>query len=200
VLPHPVLRQDLLEVLADLAEPEPDEEIHSPDAPAVEEPPGRLRVLAAEDNKTNQLVFAKMLSGFEIDLIFADDGQDAVEKFRELRPDIVFTDISMPRMDGKEAARHIRAIERELGLQRVPIVAMTAHALDGDAEAILAAGIDHYLTKPIRKSDLVDRMAALVKDHPSRVTHVAPCATERELPVHMGGKGRQQPLAIVHGE
>ncbi len=161
VLPHPVLRQDLLEVLENLQEPAPEVQEVPPEEPADPAAPRRLRLLAAEDNKTNQLVFAKMLSGLDIDLIFADDGQDAVEKFREIVPDIVFTDISMPRMDGKEAARHIRAIEEELGLPRVPIVAMTAHALEGDAEAILAAGIDHYLTKPIRKSDLVARITAL---------------------------------------
>jgi CheY-like chemotaxis protein len=161
VLPHPVLRQHLLEVLEDLAEPDASDTSDAPDETSAAPAPARLRILAAEDNKTNQLVFAKMLSGFDIDLIFADDGQDAVEKFRELHPDIVFTDISMPRMDGKEAARLIRAFEAERGLERVPIVAMTAHALDGDADEILAAGIDYYLTKPIRKSDLVARLVAI---------------------------------------
>jgi hypothetical protein len=158
VLPHPVLRQHLLEVLEDLAQPQAGNAADAPDTPASASRT-RLRLLAAEDNKTNQLVFAKMLSGLDIDLVFADDGQDAVEKFRALRPDVVFTDISMPRMDGKEAARHIRRVEAELGLPPVPIIAMTAHALDGDAEAILANGIDHYLTKPIRKSDLLARLA-----------------------------------------
>ena len=163
ILPHPVLRQHLLEQLENLAQPDEADAPAPPEEPAAAPVAARLRLLAAEDNKTNQLVFAKMLSGLDIDLVFADDGQDAVEKFRELRPDIVFTDISMPRMDGKEAARQIRAMAAEFGLPHVPIVAMTAHALDGDAETILAAGIDHYLTKPIRKSDLLARLAAL--DH-----------------------------------
>ena len=105
-----------------------------------------------------------MLAGLDIDLVFADDGQDAVEKFQALAPDIVFTDISMPRMDGKEAAAEMRRLETELGRSSVPIVAMTAHALDGDADAILAAGIDHYLTKPIRKSELVSHLMAAVAD------------------------------------
>jgi len=164
VLPLPVLRQNLLEVLEHLETPGTvAAEAGGPrDAPFAE--PRRLRLLAAEDNKTNQLVFAKMLAGLDIDLVFADDGQEAVEKFRALRPDIVFTDISMPRMDGKQAATEIRRAETELGLPGIPIIAMTAHALDGDAEAILAAGIDHYLTKPIRKSDLVSRLMAVVTD------------------------------------
>jgi CheY-like chemotaxis protein len=165
ILPHPVLRQHLLEILEDLEQPEANATTDVPDDPGAPPEPRRLRLLAAEDNKTNQLVFAKMLSGFDIDLVFADDGLDAVEKFREIQPDIVFTDISMPRMDGKEAATRIREIEGELGLPRVPIVAMTAHALDGDAEAILATGIDHYLSKPIRKSELVTRLLSVTGDH-----------------------------------
>ena len=162
VLPHPVLRQHLLEVLdgLELNPPEEDGTV-SPGQPS---PPSqrRLRLLAAEDNKTNQLVFAKMLAGLDIDLVFADDGQEAVEKFRSLQPDIVFTDISMPRMDGKQAAAEMRRLEAELRRPNVPIVAMTAHALDGDADAILAAGIDHYLTKPIRKAELVSRLLSAV--------------------------------------
>jgi signal transduction histidine kinase/CheY-like chemotaxis protein len=165
VLPQPVLRQHLLDSLSDL--PSPDQHAGQ-GAPAAAAPAGlglrRLRLLAAEDNKTNQLVFAKMLSGFDIELLFADDGVEAVEKFESFRPDIVFTDISMPRMDGKEAAGRIRDIERRLGLPPTPIVAMTAHALEGDADAILAAGIDHYLTKPIRKADLTARLLEVARE------------------------------------
>jgi signal transduction histidine kinase/CheY-like chemotaxis protein len=164
VLPHPVLRQHLLEVLDGL---EQDRSAGDGSAePGQPQPPERrlLRVLAAEDNKTNQLVFAKMLAGFDIDLVFADDGQEAVEKFRSHKPDIVFTDISMPRMDGKQAAAEMRRLESDLGRANVPIVAMTAHAMDGDADSILAAGIDHYLTKPIRKSELVSRLMSAVTD------------------------------------
>jgi CheY-like chemotaxis protein len=162
ILPHPVLRQHLLDVLGDLERPGASDAAAPPEEIAAPHPPRRLRLLAAEDNKTNQLVFAKMLAGFDIDLVFADDGIDAVEKFRALRPDIVFTDISMPRMDGKQAAAEIRRLEADMGLGHVPIVAMTAHALEGDAETILAAGIDHYLTKPIRKSDLVAQLERAV--------------------------------------
>ena len=160
VLPHPVLRQNLLGALE---APEPPGKTRTSGETAPPDPSGGLRamrLLAAEDNKTNQLVFAKMLGGLDIDILFADDGQDAVEKFGRFRPDIVFTDISMPRMDGKEAATRIRALEAEAGQARVPIIAMTAHALEGDAEAILAAGMDHYMTKPIRKADLVARIEA----------------------------------------
>jgi CheY-like chemotaxis protein len=109
-----------------------------------------MRVLAAEDNRTNQLVFQKMVRDMDIDLVFADNGRIAVELFQSFQPDLIFMDISMPEMDGKEAARTIRALGG--AGTKVPIVALTAHAMDGDAEAILAAGIDRYLTKPLRKT------------------------------------------------
>ncbi|RDC69866.1 response regulator [Rhodovulum sp. 12E13] len=120
-----------------------------------------MRVLAAEDNKTNRFVLAKMLRDLEIELDFAEDGRRAVEKVAERAPDLVLMDISMPRMDGKEAARAIRAAEAEAGAPRVPIVAMTAHALAGDREEILASGIDRYMTKPLKRALIV----AEVLDH-----------------------------------
>ncbi len=144
ILQKPILRSDLYRHLQGLTAPA------VPEAPAVVQVAPvnlrQMRVLAAEDNRTNQLVFQKMVRDMDIDLVFADNGRIAVELFQSFQPDIIFMDISMPEMDGKEAARTIRA----LGSQ-VPIVALTAHAMDGDAEAILAAGIDRYLTKPLRK-------------------------------------------------
>ena len=114
-----------------------------------------MRVLAAEDNKTNRFVLAKMLRKLDIDLQFAEDGVQAVEMFERMAPDLVFMDISMPRMDGRAAARRIREIERDRGGgSAVPIVAMTAHAMTGDKEEILAAGIDHYLTKPLKRAQI----------------------------------------------
>ena len=112
--------------------------------------PRLMRVLAAEDNKTNQLVFSKMVKDANIDLQFANNGLEAVDLFQSFVPDLIFMDISMPKMDGKEAATKIREIEAETG-GHVPIVALTAHAMDGDDKGILASGIDHYLTKPLRK-------------------------------------------------
>ncbi len=119
-------------------------------APAL--PP--LDVLLAEDNRTNQLVFRKMAEalGRDLALRFACDGAEAVGAFEARRPDLVFMDISMPGMDGKEATQRIREIEGEG--PRVPIIAVTAHAMSGDREALLAAGLDDYLTKPLRKAEL----------------------------------------------
>lgn len=114
-----------------------------------------LRVLVAEDNRTNRLVIEKMMKDLNIDLTFAENGQEALDHVQWRQPDIIFTDISMPKMDGKEAARRIRAFETDEGLANCTIVAITAHAMDGDAEEILAAGIDHYLTKPLKKDALL---------------------------------------------
>jgi hypothetical protein len=123
----------------------------------------RLSILAAEDNRTNQLVFRKMLKDRDCRLRIVDNGADLVAAYLETPPDIVLSDISMPGMDGMEATARIRAHEAQAGLPRVPIVAMTAHAVDGDRERILAAGMDDYLTKPLKKADLlarIDRLAA----------------------------------------
>ncbi len=114
-----------------------------------------MRVLAAEDNRTNQLVFRKMVQDTGIDLTFANNGREAVDLFQSLDPDMIFMDISMPEMDGREASRAIRALEVATG-GHIPIVALTAHAMDGDDTDILAAGIDQYMTKPLRKAAIVE--------------------------------------------
>ena len=122
--------------------------------------PRKMRVLAAEDNKTNRLVFSKMVKDADIDLKFATNGAEAVDMFQSFAPDMIFMDISMPKMDGKEATQHIRALEADSG-GHVPIVALTAHAMDGDDQGILASGIDHYLTKPLRKPEIHGKLIAL---------------------------------------
>lgn len=116
-----------------------------------------MRVLAAEDNRTNQLVFRKMVKDLNIELQFANNGQEAVDLYQSFAPDLIFMDISMPKMDGKQATQAIRALE-QAGGGRVQIVALTAHAMDGDSEGILAAGLDDYLTKPLRKALIHERI------------------------------------------
>jgi len=164
VLRKPVARRDLVAALAALAIPDATDLSDDPDAgnrsPSVS--PRAMRVLAAEDNKTNRLVFSKMVQALDIELTFAENGREAVALFGRLAPDIVFMDISMPEMDGKQATRAIRAIEEKTG-GHVPIVAMTAHAMAGDDADILAAGLDHYLSKPLKRAAIVERMAAAVK-------------------------------------
>lgn len=116
-----------------------------------------MRVLAAEDNRTNQLVFSKMVKPLNIVLEFAADGEEAVALYQSFKPDLVFMDISMPRMDGKQATQEIRKIEARTGVH-IPVVAMTAHALPDDDKSILQAGLDHYLTKPLRRAALEEHI------------------------------------------
>lgn len=127
---------------------------------ALDEGPRRMRVLVAEDNKTNRFVFSKLVKGCDIDLVFAEDGLKAVEAFEARRPDLVFMDISMPRMDGKQATRTIREIEQRAGLPRTRIVALTAHAMTGDGAEILGHGLDAHLTKPFPKAAILGEIAA----------------------------------------
>ena len=162
VLQKPILRQDLLRQLQLLsspaAPPSPPVATTTP-APCPVSPTGggrRMRILAAEDNRTNRLVFAKMLDGIEVDLSFAEDGEQAVEAFRTTKPDLLFMDISMPGMDGRSATRAIRQLP---GGAQVPIVALTAHAMAGDQDEILAAGLDHVMTKPLKKPLLLAMIA-----------------------------------------
>lgn len=122
------------------------------------DPARRLRLLAAEDNKTNQLVFKTMLKTLDLDLTLVENGRLLVEAYKDSPPDLIFTDISMPEMDGTSAAEAIRDHEASEGLPPVPIIAMTAHAMAEDKTRILASGIDDYLTKPLKKADLHNRI------------------------------------------
>lgn len=147
----------------------------APSAPAADQADKRkMRVLAAEDNKTNQLVFRKMVKELQIELQFANNGREAIEVFQSFAPDLIFMDISMPEVDGKEATRAIRALEAETG-GHVPIVALTAHAMAGDDKEILSHGLDHYLTKPLKKAAITDR---ILSSQPADCVAVVPALDE----------------------
>lgn len=157
ILQKPLLRSDLYRRLRALSAPAGSESSALPLAVKAAKR-RKMRILAAEDNRTNQMVFRKMVQHLEIDLTFAGNGRETVDLFRSLSPDLIFMDISMPEMDGRDAARAIRALEG--GSSHVPIVALTAHAMEGDADDILASGIDEYLTKPLRKSAIIQTIVS----------------------------------------
>ena len=108
-----------------------------------------LRVLAAEDNPTNQLVLSTIMQIFGVDLTLAADGIEAVDAWREGVFDVILMDIQMPRLDGVAATRRIRAEEATSGRARIPILALSANALTHQVEAYLAAGMDGHVAKPI---------------------------------------------------
>jgi CheY-like chemotaxis protein len=121
-----------------------------------------MTVLVAEDNKTNRFMIKKFLQDLPINLSFAHDGREALEFAVDLPPDIIFMDMSMPEMDGLEATRRIR----DLGGTQPYIVALTANAFASDKAACLEAGMDDFLTKPVRKVDLMGQLAKLSREPP----------------------------------
>ncbi len=117
--------------------------------------PGSVRVLLAEDNKINQLVAGKQLAklGYHsVDIV--GNGFEAVSAWQQGKYGIILMDCQMPEMDGYAAAQKIREQEREKHLPHIPIIAMTANAMQGDRELCLAAGMDDYLSKPVNERDL----------------------------------------------
>jgi CheY-like chemotaxis protein len=115
---------------------------------------GRPTILIAEDNVVNQLVITNMISPNDYQVLIAENGRKAVEMFVEHHPAAIFMDLSMPEMDGFEATRQIRKIEADRGLQRTPIIAATAHVLEEDRDRCRLAGMNDFIPKPIRKSQL----------------------------------------------
>ena len=121
-----------------------------------------LDVLVAEDNEVNQILFTQMLMASGLRFRLVDNGEEAVAVFRASRPRMILMDISMPVMNGLQASRAIRELESG-SARRVPIVAVTAHVLDGDREECLAAGMDDYLAKPISIEKLEEKLDRWLK-------------------------------------
>jgi CheY-like chemotaxis protein len=130
-------------------------------------------VLLAEDNAVNQTLAKRLLEkhGFVVHAV--GNGRAAVEAFETDHFDVVLMDIQMPEMDGFEATARIR--EKEMPQQgHIPIIALTANALKGDQERCIAAGMDGYISKPIRTSELLEAIEKLVvkkeAEEPRQVT------------------------------
>ena len=114
-----------------------------------------FRLLVAEDNPVNRRILENMIDRTVYRTDFAEDGRQAYEAARQEPYDVILMDISMPEMDGIEAAKAIRSVEADGACRTTPIIALTAHAMSGDRERFLAAGMNDYLTKPVRRADLV---------------------------------------------
>jgi two-component system sensor histidine kinase/response regulator len=118
-----------------------------------------LSVLVAEDNPVNQRVATALLERLGHRVTLATNGAEAVAKWREQKFDLVLMDVQMPELDGFEATRSIRDYERNGA--RTPIIAMTAHAMTGDRERCLEAGMDDYVSKPVRRESLLSAIARI---------------------------------------
>ena len=129
-----------------------------------EAPTRRLRVLVAEDNAVNQRVIVRLLEKLGHIPVLAYNGQEAVEAYERHPFDAVLMDVQMPVMDGLAATRAIRESEAQHpGRRRIPIMALTAYAMRGDRERCLEAGMDDYLTKPVKPEELSAALNRLVE-------------------------------------
>jgi signal transduction histidine kinase/CheY-like chemotaxis protein len=141
-----------------------------PSVPGADGYPGGPRVLVAEDQSVNWMVIQRLLANRGYQAENATDGNDAVRRVKQGGYDLVLMDCQMPELDGYDATREIRACETAAGnSRRVPIVAMTASAMQGDRERCLAAGMDDYMAKPVTREkldELLDRWAPLTGRRP----------------------------------
>jgi CheY-like chemotaxis protein len=122
-----------------------------------------MKILLVEDNEMNRDMLSRRLlrKGFEV--VIAVDGREGVDKASSESPDLILLDMSLPVMDGWEAAGHLKT---NPATREIPVLALTAHAMDGDREKALAAGCDDYDTKPVNFARLLEKISALA-DRPA---------------------------------
>jgi len=121
-----------------------------------------LKILLAEDGIANQKLAVGLLTRWGHNVEIAQNGQEAVERWASGTFDVILMDVQMPIMDGMQASRRIRAREMDTQ-QHIPIIAVTAHAMSGDREKCMAAGMDGYVAKPFKKQDLYDALLPLIR-------------------------------------
>jgi CheY-like chemotaxis protein len=120
----------------------------------------KFSILVAEDVVINQILIKRILEKQGHSVHIAENGEEALHAWQNSRFDLIFMDIEMPVMDGVDTTAAIRVIEQEQGCH-TPICAMTAHAVHGDAERFMAAGMDGYISKPFKSSDVVNSITRL---------------------------------------
>jgi signal transduction histidine kinase/ligand-binding sensor domain-containing protein/CheY-like chemotaxis protein/HPt (histidine-containing phosphotransfer) domain-containing protein len=140
------------------------------DRPSADQARFSGRILVAEDNTVNQLLAQEMLESLGLDVVIKDNGLETFQTFVEDDFDVILMDCQMPVMDGFEAAREIREHERQLEKQRIPIIAATAAAQKGEFKEATAAGMDHFMTKPYSKSDLIEALSAFLSPLQNEIT------------------------------
>jgi CheY-like chemotaxis protein len=167
------LHQAILQALGSTTPPEPARRL--PEKKPSDLPP--LRVLLAEDNPVNQRVACRLLEKRSHYVVVAGNGVEALERWRERPFDLVLMDMQMPEMSGFETIQRIREEERASG-RRTAIIALTAHAMRGDRERCLESGADEYVSKPISRQELFDKIESVV----NRDRQGADVATITSLP------------------
>jgi PAS domain S-box-containing protein len=158
-LVKPARPSRLLAILCEIIDPET-VVLRAPARSAPDHPRLDLRMLLAEDNDVNQKLTIRLLERWGCRVDAVSHGGDAVQAWSVAAYDAILMDVQMPRMDGYEATREIR--RREIGHHRTPIIALTANAMEGDRERCVGAGMDDYLSKPIKAADLYAMLTRLV--------------------------------------
>ena len=119
-----------------------------------------VQILLVEDNEMNRDMLSRRLIRKGFDVLAALDGQQALDMAAQINPSVILMDMSLPVLDGWEATRRLKA---DPATQAIPVIGLTAHAMDGDREKCLQAGCDDYDTKPIDLPRLLEKIAAQLK-------------------------------------
>ena len=173
------LFDSMVSVLGRIKAGEEPEETPSTFAVKTERP---LRILLAEDNLVNQKLATSLLQKRGHSVVVVSNGRDAVEALETQDFDVVLMDIQMPVMGGLEATQCIRDREKQTG-HHMPVIAMTAHAMKGDQEKCLEAGMDGYVSKPVRPSELFETVESLTSARHQEAADLRPARETRALDV-----------------
>jgi PAS domain S-box-containing protein len=193
-LVKPVRQSELVDAILSLLGQAPRERADVITRHSLRETRRKLRILLAEDNLVNQTLVVRLLGKAGHNVVVAGNGKEALAALAKAGPgafDLVLMDVQMPEMDGFEAAAAIRKKERGTGTH-LPIVAMTAHAMKGDRERCLAAGMDGYLSKPVQREELIDAV--------ERHSYESPAPEKDRLARKQPGLDRAAVLARLDGD
>ena len=171
---------DILSNQAVAAAPLDDEDAFATGVARGAAPNGRIDILLVEDNEVNRIVAEQTLLNAGLSHVAATNGVEAIEAFRKNAPRAILMDVSMPVMDGYLATHKIREIEVEQNLPHTPIIGLTAHALNGDREKCLEAGMDDYLAKPISTAKLTEMIETWIASAPAGTEEIAASAARNE--------------------
>jgi len=129
-----------------------------------------MTILIVDDEPDNVNVIVKLLTMLGAEAFSAEDGQQGLDLARNRKPDVIFADLSMPVMTGWEMLHHMK---EDPILKDIPVVALTAHAMAGDRQRVLAAGFAHYFAKPIDVPQFIPQLVEMLKEIPQTAPHLA---------------------------
>jgi PAS domain S-box-containing protein len=178
-LNKPVKQSELLDAIMSAFNPKSPRTPVTPANPSVQKSVRPARILLAEDHPVNQRLATRLLEKWGHSVVLANTGRKALEVMEKETFDLILMDVQMPEMGGYEATQHIREKEHGTG-KRIPVIAMTAHALKGDRELCLQAGMDDYIAKPIDPDKffaVLEKFVCLEQTQPPAITNDSPASS-----------------------